>query len=179
MPNWSFTEICINAKKEVIDELLKSVVVTQDYIDKIEQENATLSDEFKTHYEKIGEVDFNILIPKPHYIFNNKSDGENNWFDWNCENWGTKWNACDDYVERQSDEDVTISFMTAWSCPINWLYALAKKAKEVGVKYMRGVATNAYDPYIYYKFKLNLMSCNLQFRERHDPEVEKERLKEL
>ena len=172
MPNWSKTEIRISAKKEILDELMKSVVVTQDYLDKIKKTNANLSDEFKTHPKKLGEVDFNILIPKPHYVFNNKSDGENNWYDWNCENWGTKWNACDDEVERLSDEDVIISFHTAWCYPLNWLYTLADKAKEVGVKYVRGVSTYAYDPAIYYKFKLNLTSGKIQFREKHDAELE-------
>lgn len=49
--------------------------------------------------------------------------GSLNWYGWNCDNWGTKWNAYD--VEVISDE--TIKFETAWSAPRPVINALAKK----------------------------------------------------
>ncbi len=74
-----------------------------------------------------GEVDFNILIPMPPHQpdpekegYFNAKDGINvanvnsglNWYDWSIKNWGTKWNACDSYVD-----ECYISFSTAWSLP--------------------------------------------------------------
>jgi hypothetical protein len=41
-----------------------------------------------------------------------KKYGADNWYDWTCNNWGTKWNAYEVYVD--GDE---ISFDTAWSTP--------------------------------------------------------------
>jgi len=39
------------------------------------------------------------------------------WFSWNIENWGTKWDAYDVDVERFSPNHCEISFLSAWSPP--------------------------------------------------------------
>lgn len=46
----------------------------------------------------------------------------NGWYDWNCREWGTKWDACDPDVSEPSFDDfgngsVSITFQTAWSIP--------------------------------------------------------------
>lgn len=162
MPNFQFTSITINGKKEVIDELMKSVVATKQYLEQISINNAKLQPQFRYFPSRLDEVDFNILIPQPDYITNDNSDKENNWYEWCTENWGTK-NNYNSYVERVSDEEVYLSFQTAWTPPYQWLNALANKAKEIGVKYLRGITS--YDfPIDYYRFKLNLKSGKLQYR---------------
>jgi hypothetical protein len=41
-----------------------------------------------------------------------------NWYDWNCDNWGTKWDACDtEVVEGETKTTLTYTFDTAWSIP--------------------------------------------------------------
>ena len=166
MPNYQFTYINICAKKEVVDELLKSVVVTEEYIHKMQLRNLKLLPQYVYEPRKIGEVDFNILVPTPTNITNDNSDPNNNWYDWNCENWGTKM-FYDNYCERITDETIEIFVETAWNPPYKWLSALAKKAKEVGVRYMRGTAS--FDtPNDYYKFKLNMKNDVLQYRECSD-----------
>jgi len=54
------------------------------------------------------------------YIHNILTYGCDTWYDWCCENWGTKWNACEVYVDEDS-----ISFQTAWSVPDPILEAFA------------------------------------------------------
>lgn len=46
------------------------------------------------------------------YLHNILTYGCDTWYDWCCENWGTKWNACEVCMGRDS-----ISFQTAWSVP--------------------------------------------------------------
>ena len=46
------------------------------------------------------------------YIHNIITYGCDTWYDWHCEKWGTKWNACEVYVSNNC-----ISFQTAWSVP--------------------------------------------------------------
>ena len=145
MPNYQRTYIRVSGKKEVIDELLKSVVATEEYLAKIEQRNADIPDEFKIQPAELGCVDFNILIPKPDNIYNGdigdeekKKYGTNTWYIWNCVNWGTKWNACDDKVVRIDDENIDIHFYTAWNCPYWWFEKFIEKAKELGVEKLEG-----------------------------------------
>ena len=46
------------------------------------------------------------------YLSNKEKYGASTWYDWCCDNWGTKWNACDAYWN-----DNEVSFQTAWSAP--------------------------------------------------------------
>jgi hypothetical protein len=42
-----------------------------------------------------------------------KFDGDH-WYDWNCRNWGTKWDACDT-TYKEADGALIYQFSTAWS----------------------------------------------------------------
>lgn len=61
--------------------------------------------------------DFDKIVPMPDHIYRGSIGseekalyGENNWYDWSCKNWGTKWNSVDAEI---NDEE--IHFLTAWS----------------------------------------------------------------
>jgi hypothetical protein len=53
--------------------------------------------------------------------------GHCDWYGWQTANWGTKWNAYDQY----SNDDAVIEFNTAWSTPYNLLVNLSKKYPQV------------------------------------------------
>jgi len=57
---------------------------------------------------------FQMLRPRP-------ADQEENWYGWNCENWGTKWDIsyCD--FDRIDDNTIKLNFDTAWG-PCTTLY---------------------------------------------------------
>jgi len=45
--------------------------------------------------------------------------GARDWYDWSCENWGTKWNLDDEVTVNQfSDTEIEYTFDTAWSPPL-------------------------------------------------------------
>jgi len=57
---------------------------------------------------------------------NIKRFGHPSWYGWRCENWGTKWNACDpELFELQGRSGVL--FDTAWSPPIELVRALGRR----------------------------------------------------
>jgi len=39
------------------------------------------------------------------------------WYEWRCEHWGTKWNACNAEVSDNGDGSLHVKFDTAWSFP--------------------------------------------------------------
>lgn len=84
---------------------------------------------------KDGFVDFNLCVPMPphsdtFYAIGDLGDeekkqyGKNNWYDWSCSNWGTKWNAYEQSVWL-TDDICTATFLTAWCYPYLWTEELA------------------------------------------------------
>ena len=50
------------------------------------------------------------MVPRP--------GAEEDWYSWNIQNWGTKWDISDVYFENQPEEDsIEFSFCTAWAPP--------------------------------------------------------------
>jgi len=94
-------------------------------------------DELAIRRKNLREIDFNKIVPTPSHIYQGdlgqeeqERYGRDNWYDWNINNWGTKWNAYD----QEMLDDKTISFNTAWSMPQPVIRALSEKFPDVTVK---------------------------------------------
>lgn len=66
--------------------------------------------------------DFSVLLPTPK---------EEEWYEWQIEKWGTKWNSSDASVYFEWEpidfgKTMNINFSTAWSPPREWLQTAAK-----------------------------------------------------
>lgn len=93
------------------------------------------------------QFDFNVVLPMPEELSTTQYPtedtskklkelkekyGASNWYDWRCDNWGTKWNASDAVLI----DDNTIEFDTAWSTPEPVIKAISEKFKtRVVVRY--------------------------------------------
>lgn len=67
--------------------------------------------------------DYDKILEDGRICYENKVNyGYKNWYNWSIDNWGTKWDASETYVE-----DGEISFETAWSTP----YPVIKKLSEI------------------------------------------------
>jgi len=114
-----------------------------------EQQEALLKKLTKRLESEESVFDFNKLIPSPDWDNTPNEDGElpvidedapsfmqvkkfplsgksdDRWYDWNRENWGTKWNAgnAEVYVCEYGDH-VQFKFETAWCAPVEILLAL-------------------------------------------------------
>jgi hypothetical protein len=62
-------------------------------------------------------------------------DQEDNWYQWNVDNWGTKWDATISHYEQMDESTVFISFETAWCPPIALYDYLTEKKWSVQAKY--------------------------------------------
>ena len=57
----------------------------------------------------------NWMVPQPNF------EGDQDWYDWNINNWGTKWEASVYDFDRIDDYTIKINFDTAWG-PCTTLY---------------------------------------------------------
>jgi len=134
MPNWCDNQITITGPNSVIDKIEK-IVGEED------NQNGLL----------------NFMKPMPAQLQDTTSpssasdkpqpmvEGFDNWYDWRCENWSTKWEVCEFYgVDRQHLNDsldestISFGFSSAWSPPINayqsFLMNMSEKNLDVSVK---------------------------------------------
>lgn len=100
MPNW-----CSNTLKIEADEQTKADILAFIKSDK----NNEL-------------IDFDKIIPMPKTDHNVHFGG---WYDWCCDNWGTKWNAC----MSQMDDD-GLFFRTPWGPPAPVIVKLSEMFPE-------------------------------------------------
>lgn len=66
------------------------------------------------------------------YIYNKEHYDCYTWYEWNCCNWGTKWNACN--PDWCLDEG-SLRFQTAWSAPFPVIETMAEKYPELEFTY--------------------------------------------
>jgi len=60
----------------------------------------------------------NWMSPRP--------KAEEDWYNWNIQNWGTKWDICDAYIDDViEDDEIQFSFSTAWAPPIEAFHTWA------------------------------------------------------
>ena len=121
MPNWVKTEIILTGDKNQIHNLLEKCY--------------SLDEE--TNEKNF--FDFNGVIPMPNHIFRGNLGveemakyGEDNWYDWSIENWGTKWNACEASVLYRKD-GVIVTFNTAWNFPLPIIKAIKEQYPDIGI----------------------------------------------
>lgn len=72
-------------------------------------------------------IDFNAIIPPPEDMFTGNLSIEDrqycaeagipNWYDWQIQNWGTKWNAYSQEILENSHDCLKLQFDTAWAPP--------------------------------------------------------------
>ena len=95
----------------------------------ISSTDAELMSKIKDAAEKSAESEsfFNVLVPRP------ESESEN-WYDWNVNNWGTKWDTSVELVEK-TENAITIAFDTAWAPPIGFYANLEEMGYEVDAYY--------------------------------------------
>lgn len=118
----NYFEKIYSCKKYTLEELEK---VAKEFEEKL---NSGKQDRFnEVDYKELGVNNLEDLGNV--YINNILQYGADSWYDWCCENWGTKWNTSDTYII----DDNEIEFSTAWSCPVNIFKELSKQFSGVEI----------------------------------------------
>ena len=116
MPNWVYNTVSIDGPKKVVEAFVASKITGEDSkfdfakiivppADKAEEYNAVAM--FGTP-----------AMTDPY-----------NWYNWNIDHWGTKWNACEVWVTSEDCGDGQMHFeahfQTAWDLPRGVMHRLA------------------------------------------------------
>lgn len=138
MPNWVYNVVNVSAKDpDKLDEFEKHIKKVPEYYDK----GSGAPD---VPLEEMSSNDFSfhsfITLDKEHkeeYHTTNGSgpdgrtgDTQFNWYNWNNNNWMTKWDACEVDVEFEAHQ-IVIRFSTAWSPPEPVFAAMSKQFPEL------------------------------------------------
>ena len=126
MPNWTSNEVRfksrINSKKQL--SKLKKRLRGVEYLVELASGEKT---------KEWNDFDFNKIHKMPKALKGTisptqkgdekkakrrlKKYGAENWYDWACNNWGTKWNSVETEIIEDERDGLTYSFNTAWDCP--------------------------------------------------------------
>lgn len=77
------------------------------------------------HKEDLDQIEaakfsFQWILPRP-------ASQDALWYDWNWENWGAKWDCNDFKVQMRDENQIAVTFETAWNPPIPVLRALLNR----------------------------------------------------
>lgn len=135
MPNWVYSGVSITGDAARVQEVKNRLAqpfdrLTSRYVDR----------EFVQTVETIEPTFsfWNIVRPEGEdRIKYDESLGASGampyWYDWNCENWGTKWDS-DGELEEYAEDHIHYRIETAWSPPVAALVALSAQYPDLHVE---------------------------------------------
>lgn len=122
MPNWCYNSVSVShSDPAMIDRFVKAT------------EDERLFDEFVPMPEELR----NTTSPSPTNESLVEKYGASDWYSWALDNWGTKWDIADAYVnvDKSDSNNAWASFETAWSPPLQFYYHLIDMGFKVDATY--------------------------------------------
>jgi len=125
MPNWCWNHLEVTGDEIQLREFVEKSTI-----------NIETSDEFSfngTHPQPEDLNEKQIITrgtqtqdEKEQAMLNKAKYGYTDWYDWRCDEWGTKWDACESHINHNDIDYFAVSFETAWSPPIAWIINIMK-----------------------------------------------------
>ena len=158
MPNWVTIHMVVNGKADRVKKFIELNQVTEVELDM--DGNPQLDTDGITQKTYVQKLTFAAAVPRPiddpkYRVYpdaeghlriskefpKTEPDGRVSYFDWwkfNTEQWGTKWDACDVEIGEVSEAsdgtaEVDYDFQTAWSFPEPWFIELAKQWSDLDI----------------------------------------------
>lgn len=133
MPNWVYNFANISGKTEELKSFITKSTEPRPY------ENGLAEDRMFSFWNFVAPPEDRL---DEYFGIHGWADGEQkgntdtNWYNWNNENWGTKWDAGDTYLAEMDENadgtaSIHISFQTAWSIPEPVMRAMVEQHPEL------------------------------------------------
>jgi hypothetical protein len=136
MPNWVYNQVHVHAKtKAQLDKFITKTTAPIPYVAEDHSLAPSIRKENLVHvleYRDSGFSFWNILAPKKslwkeYWSVADNTKPDNNWYNWNNQNWGCKWDANNAEIERDDDTYAVVRFETPWGVPLGIIEALPTK----------------------------------------------------
>ena len=117
MPNWCWNHLEVTGDKKQLQEFVEKSLVKNEHKD----------DNFSFNGTYPMPEDLNITKgtqtqdEKEQAMLNKAKYGYTDWYEWKCEEWGTKWDACESHIDHNDINYFAVTFESAWSPPTNWI----------------------------------------------------------
>ena len=155
MPNWCFNEWDLSGKPEAVEKAESELLDINDNVDfnqlvpmpeLLRKTSRVYNAEGAKLYilddenDQLSDSKRRPATPEELKELARVGDGYDDWYDWACAKWGTKWNGSSTKVIRSDYRSrdfasVYIEFNTAWGPPKGVIEAMAEKCKELGVQF--------------------------------------------
>ena len=148
MPNYVINKVVINGSVETISKVKKQILNYDDGEGNVSDfsfqtiiprpksldiENSTMVDKAIEYIRANDEYYEKYISLANKAIENIKKYGYKDWYDWNRNNWGTKWDAMEVSVDAD-DTTISLDFQTAWSTPEPVFLELAKQYPDITIQ---------------------------------------------
>lgn len=137
MPNWCNNNLIIKGDQELRNKFAEQVTLSEEEADKRGQRCDILGKLYPTPQELVDTVsgwtaDESVQAEREkQYEANKAKYGSKDWYDWNCDHWGSKWGDCETYMVENNDSELHFSFASAWSPPLQGIAQLARMFPEL------------------------------------------------
>ena len=128
MPNWVFNNVTVYGDDKKLEEVQNRLKAEYKGVENGDVNFLNFIAPPEANWEEYNTVGVPGLSSEDkakHPVFN--------WYDWNCDNWGTKWNAGDASANRHNNQ-LFISFETAWSAPGPFMESFFDYLVELGLE---------------------------------------------
>ena len=121
MPNWCYNRVKVYGDEDTVEQVKEIHDIFENHTDPFNQ--IFPIPDFKNIPNEKGELPKleQRLNPDGSVFYEtyNFPDGKNDdrWYHWCSENWGTKWDVSELNIEYLDDEQLELTFSTAWSPP--------------------------------------------------------------
>ena len=135
MPNWCSNKLFVKNLKTEDQDLLLRLFDQETFCESILPQ----PDWANTPNEK-GELPLPAVLDEKHPELGRRfPDGtqDDRWYSWRNENWGTKWDvtAQNVEIEYEDDEQLEMSFETAWAPPEPICYRLREMFQDLSISW--------------------------------------------
>lgn len=131
MPNWCQNSLIISGPEESIQKIYDTKLDFQSIIPRpAELDDSSNGNIYDKTPERLAAIE---MIAESNY----KKYGAVDWYYWNVDNWGTKWEvqADIDIILDGNNSQLTATFDSAWSPPIPIIHALYSKFSIESIKF--------------------------------------------